>query len=297
MSIDGVGNGAGLEVVDCPVCGPAPSTVWMDEGKPTRYVRCRTCGTVYASPRASHAVRYAWLDQTFGLGANAVANAMGRRPALAQEAALIQNHVREGRMLDIGCDLGDLFEWFAGPAWQRYGVEISPSAARYAAETFAAQVFTGTVHEAAFPNASFDVVTMIDMLYYVEDPRADLQEVARILKPGGLVAIEITGQSYQLRRSRGLLCWLLDHRWTRLYTDSSYLFWFGPEGLQRLLQVCGFEIVADHVIGSPVSSRSWRNHLAAGYCGLISGASRLSRRWLGWAPKHLVLARKMSTAP
>ncbi len=290
--MDSIGNEPDLEVVDCPVCGPAQQRVWMDDGKPTRYVRCLGCGTVYASPRSSHAARYAWLDQTFGLGANAVANAMGRRPALAQEGALIRSYVGEGCLLDIGCDLGDLFEGFAGPAWQRYGVEVSPSAARHAARTCAAQVFTGTVEEAAFPAAFFDVVTLIDMLYYVDDPRAELQEVARILKPGGLVAIEITGQSYQLRRSRGLLCWLLDHRWTRLDTDSSYLFWFGPEGLRRLLLACGFEVVADHVIGSPVSSSSWRNHLAAGYRALISGASRVSRRWLSWAPKHLVLAQK-----
>jgi SAM-dependent methyltransferase len=172
---------------------------------------------------------------------------------LAQEATILKSHITSGRLLDIGCDLGDLFNWFPDPIWQRFGVELSPSAAAYARKTYDAQVFTGTVREAALPNAFFDLVTMIDMLYYVDDPRADLEEVKRIIKPGGLLAIEISGQGYQLMRSRGFLCWLLDHRWTRLNTDSSYLYWFSPKGLEKLLGNCGFRTNSTYIFSATTS--------------------------------------------
>jgi len=55
----------------------------------------------------------------------------------------------------------------------------------------------GTIHDAAFADESFDLVTMIDMLYYLDDPRADLDRVVRLLKPGGCLAIEVTGEAYQ----------------------------------------------------------------------------------------------------
>jgi SAM-dependent methyltransferase len=280
-----------IEHVNCPVCDTDDHVVWMEDGKPTRYVRCRTCRTVYASPRASKAVRYAWLDTTFGYGENALQNSKNRQPVLAQEASILQNYLNGGRLLDVGCDLGDFFKWFHNPQWQRFGVEISPSAAAYAGKTYSAQVFTGTLRESAFPNAFFDLVTMLDMLYYVDNPRADLEEVSRILKPGGLLAIELAGQTYQLLRSRGLLCLLLDHRWTRLHTDSSYLYWFNPEGLKKLLKNCGFKVIDVNVVGSPTSPSLIRNYIADVYQAIITITARMSIRWLTCGPKYFLLAQ------
>lgn len=282
-----------LEFVTCPICGPVPNTAWMDYGKPTRYIRCLTCGTIYASPRTPRAQRYAWLDKEYGIGPEAIHIEARRRPALAHEAALIHRCIRGGRMLDIGCDLGSLFKWFPSPRWQRFGVELCPSAAEYAATMHAAEVSAGTIHQTHFPAASFDLVTMIDMLYLVDDPRADLQEVARVLKPDGFLAIELPGQAYYLRRCRGPLCLLLDHCWTKLYNDASHLFWFNPEGLRRLLYGSGFLIKTIHVIGSPVSSSQVRNSLSRTYSNLMDLLCRFSRRWLNWAPKYLVLAQRI----
>jgi 2-polyprenyl-3-methyl-5-hydroxy-6-metoxy-1,4-benzoquinol methylase len=280
-----------IEHVNCPVCEADNSVVWMEDGKQTRYVRCRTCRTVYASPRASKSVRYAWLDTTYGYGEKAFQNSRRRQPVLAQEAAILQNHITGGKLLDIGCDLGDLFNWFQSREWQRFGIELSPSAAAYANKTYDAQIFTGTVREATFPNAFFDLVTMLDMLYLVDDPRADLEEVKRIIKPGGLLAIEISGQRYQLMRSRGFFCWLLDHHWTRLSTDSSYLYWFSPNGLEKLLGNCGFRVNSTYIVGSPTSSSFFRNNLAGVYRTFINTMFRVSRQWLTLAPKYLLIAQ------
>ena len=153
-----------IEIVNCPVCDAAPTKIWMDDRKPTRYVKCIVCETIYASPRASSSARFSWLDSTFRLGDNALLNAKARTQALAQESALLQKYVKGGRLLDVGCDLGNFFHWFSNPRWERYGVEISPSAAAFAANTYAAQVYNGSIDKAAYPDVFFDLVTMLDML-------------------------------------------------------------------------------------------------------------------------------------
>lgn len=115
-----------IEYVNCPVCETDNHVVWMDDGKPTRYVRCRTCRTVYASPRASRIVRDAWLDTTFGLSPQVLELTVARCPALMREAAIIQRIKDKGRMLDVGCSTGAFFEYFNKTNWERYGVELSP---------------------------------------------------------------------------------------------------------------------------------------------------------------------------
>jgi SAM-dependent methyltransferase len=264
--------------------------VWLDDGKPTRYLRCRTCGTVYASPRASRASRHAQIDSTFGVGTISERNAASRRPALAAEAEVIKRFIPSGTLLDIGCDLGDFFPFFPSPTWERFGVELSCSAASYASKTYAAQVHAGTLEAANYPSRSFDVVTMIDMLFYLDDPVAELQTVARVLRPGGLLGIEIPGLSYTLLRNKGLLCLLIDGEWSRLRTDSSYLYWFSMSGLSKLLKQCGFTPCYWEAVSSPV-----RTSLAQ-ILSMLYGSSmrRISGRWprsLAWAPKYLCLAR------
>ena len=282
----------GVEIVNCPVCGASPIKIWMEDGKLTHYVKCGECGTIYASPRAPYSVRSAWLDSTFGLGENAFQNADSRREALAQEANLLKYHVNGGRFLDVGCDLGHFFQWFPDPSWERYGVEISPSAAEFAAKTYSAKVHIGTIKNNAYPEAFFDLVTMLDMLYYVDDPQSDFHEIHRILKPGGKLAIEIPGQGYQLLRSRGIVCWLLEHRWTRFSSDSSYINWISPSGLRRLLKSCGYEIRWKYIINSPTSSLAWRNFFSK----VHNRVSKLLIKWsfqsLTWAPKYMVIAQK-----
>jgi 2-polyprenyl-3-methyl-5-hydroxy-6-metoxy-1,4-benzoquinol methylase len=264
----------------------------LEDGKPTRYVQCIGCSTIYASPRSSHASRYAWLDERFSLGENAFQNAQARKPALERIATILQRYLSGGALLDIGCDLGNLFEYFRKPEWKTYGVELSPSAAEYASNTYGAKVHSGFVSQAKFPDVFFDLVTMLDMFYHVEDPRADLKEVARILKPGGYLAIEISGQAYFMFRSIGIVSWLIDRQWSRLDTNSVYLFFFSPAGLRKLVEESGLNIKATHIINSPVTSNPVRNLISGTHGLLIRFLSKFSPRWINWSPKYLLVAQK-----
>ena len=287
-------NGETVEIAVCPVCDQAPSRVWRDDGKPTRYRRCLGCGLVYASPRASRAKRYAWLNQTFAVTESLRALTEARRPALKREAQIIHAYVSGGRMLDVGCSLGALFEFFPPPLWERWGVELSASAADYAAQVSGAHVHVGTLASADYPAQYFDLVTLVDTLYYLDDPAGELREIRRVLKPGGVAAVETPGQAYILWRNYGLVARLLDGVWSRAATDSSYIYWFTPWGLERLLRRCGLQPIGWQVVPSPTRANRWMKVLSEIHFRSLQLGARLFPVYaLTWAPKYLCVARRV----
>lgn len=106
------------------------------------------------------------------------------------------------RMLDVGCGTGVLALLAAeatGPAGEVVGIDPAPRmiaiARAKARETgSAAQFKLGVIERLPFEDASFEVVLSSLMLHHLpsEVKRAGLQEVYRVLKPGGrLVVVDI----------------------------------------------------------------------------------------------------------
>jgi SAM-dependent methyltransferase len=191
----------------------------------------------------------------------------------------------------VGCSIGVLFEFFPEKQWKRYGVELSSTAAQYASNHYACEIFTGTLQSANYDNAQFDLVTVIDTLYYMDDPGAEIKEIKRILKPGGLIAIEIAGQAYILFRNYGYFAGSFIKRNHRAPSNSSYIYWFNPGGLFKLLIKYGLTPVGCEVIPSPKSSIWLNNLMISIHYRSVHTIYQLTKQALTWAPKYLLLAR------
>lgn len=103
------------------------------------------------------------------------------------------------QILEVGCGTGAMLRAlvrrpdFAGRA---VGIDQSPvfvdAAKRFAmAEGVSERVdfMVGDAHAIAFPDASFDAVIVNTVMSHVSEPGTVLAEVARVLRPGGKVAI------------------------------------------------------------------------------------------------------------
>ena len=95
-----------------------------------------------------------------------------------------------GRALDLGCGTGVLTLALARRGLATVGIDHSEemlvlARQKLAAEGLGAELSTGDVRELPFGDASFDVVTCQGLLHHLEDLRPCLQELDRVLKPGG----------------------------------------------------------------------------------------------------------------
>lgn len=105
--------------------------------------------------------------------------------------ALVMQHAKGGVVLDYGCALGEWALKVAPVASHVHGIDISDVAIA-SAQASAAQRGLGNTdfavmdaHHTAYPDNHFDLVFGIGIIHHL-DTRLSLQEVARVLKPGGV---------------------------------------------------------------------------------------------------------------
>ncbi|HEY7915286.1 MAG TPA: class I SAM-dependent methyltransferase [Blastocatellia bacterium] len=140
-----------------------------------------------------------------------------------------------GSILDVGCGSGFFLRALDGERWDRFGVETGQAAAASAGRALGPhRVFNGTLIESACADEAFDVVTFWSSLEHMNDPRANLLEARRIIKPAGTLIVQAPNiESYQARWFGG--------DWFALDAPR-HRYHFSRATLERLLNETGFEI-------------------------------------------------------
>src|SRR5262249_28333268 len=133
--------------VACPSCG----TVLFEKclAAPDRYhgrnqlyilERCRSCGLIrlMSPPSTMEMTQHysAAYDQAVSRAGEDPKRWRGRRETVLR-------YKSGGAILDLGCSSGAFLSTVRSPAWQLFGVEISPAMAQQAESRLGAQVFVG----------------------------------------------------------------------------------------------------------------------------------------------------------
>lgn len=97
------------------------------------------------------------------------------------------------RLLDAGCGTGGLLRDLrrAFPSAELTGLDFSARACALARERTDATVVEGTVTALPFASCSFDAVVSADVVCQVEDGARALRELARVVRPGGTVVVNV----------------------------------------------------------------------------------------------------------
>jgi SAM-dependent methyltransferase len=96
-----------------------------------------------------------------------------------------------GRILDLGCGAGWFLREMRDKGWDAYGVEINSTAAGLGRSKAGLNIFAGTLQQARFPSEFFEYVRANHSFEHISCPSETLEEVWRIMRPGGRLLIGV----------------------------------------------------------------------------------------------------------
>jgi SAM-dependent methyltransferase len=281
--------GAGRETLTkrCLVCGDDRIRFRLKQA-PTIVLQCDNCGLVFVDPLPGETeLRALYLDYDLGEADPAFASLLASRrksraPVFQEVLKELIAHGARGRLLDVGCSFGFLLSLAKERGLEPTGVDLSLNAVRYVGDRLRLPAHHGTLFDAKLPDGAFDVVTMVGVFEHVPDPLETLREIARILRPGGLLAVEVPNAHFNLLRGRLHASW---------FYIGNHLLNFTPQALVTSLEAAGFRC-AKLWCGKADRPGGWVFNVAKS--SVVTAARFVARafRWY-WGPSLVALAVKV----
>lgn len=221
--------------VSCPVCGSRESRLYWDF-RTHQFVRCAACELVYQNPQpvpddlvARYDVDYFQYELTNDRNFYNLMK-LGMQD-VGFESLSFPGTVR--RFLDVGCATGMLLEDMQQRGWEVQGVEVCRASAEYGIRQRGVPIEVATLEGASLPSEHFSAAHFSHLIEHLTAPRGFLEEVYRVLAPGGYALVTTPNVD-------GLQARLFGKEWRSAIADHVCLF--NKENLRRLLTETGFHI-------------------------------------------------------
>lgn len=156
-----------------------------------------------------------------------------------KKVALWFNPYLHGQVLDLGCGEGELSRFI--PAKKLVLSDISTTALTKA-RAYSPYVITADSSFLPFSNHSFDTVLFTEVIYHLPQPSETLNEIYRVLRPGGF-CIFTAGikNSLSLRFRETLNKW--SHQ-TPQHTYGIFFSYYSSQEISHMFKLSGFNILS-----------------------------------------------------
>jgi len=230
-------------------------------------VQCLNCGLVYVSPRPDPNELYALYGETYFK--NDDDGTVGYHDYIADERNIRKSFNRRldrlhsfiqpvggnNKLLDVGCAVGFFMDEASKRGWQVAGVDVSGFAIDYIKGRFGHDAYNLSIlDETPFIEGSYRLITLWDVIEHVPDPKGHIEQIARLLQPGGIVALMTPDvQSLPAR--------LTGKRWIGYKLSDEHVYYFDVKTLTRMLNEAGFDVVDVRHEGKFVTMRLFLDRL------------------------------------
>ena len=226
----------------------------MNAYKASHLVRCRSCGFVFSSQAASAAdleTYYARYPRITALPDITVKR-------YNELLSSFEKYRHTNRLIDLGCGNGLFLEQAKKRGWDVWGTEISESSLE---ECRAKGIHAVKPEDASMlsRDRSFDVVTSLEVIEHLPNPKQEAKLIASLLRSGGVLYLT-TPNFNSLSRL------FLRSKWN-VIGYPEHLCYFTPRTIVKLLNKHGLE--SKNITTTGISPYRFRRSFSdAGYGGI-----------------------------
>ncbi len=225
-----------IKHVNCDLCGKDNSEKVLEKSG-TFYVRCKECGFVYMNPRRGDSDLE---NENFQVYGDALPKYAGKyspknQSIYRRRLRYFSKYRKLNRILEIGCNAGAFLYQAQKMGWDCQGVEPVRDCTNYARDKYGLDVIPDILENAMLPENSFDVVYSNAVFEHLPHPTSVLLEIARVLRPGGMVYTNTVNYDCYTRE-------LLGKDWKLLHPDG-HLSLYTPVTLTCFHKKAGLEVL------------------------------------------------------
>lgn len=218
----------------CQICGSDDLRDYVKH-EDGHYLQCAACRFIVNANADELMARASEHYDTEDYFEGYASRGAGKVRSARQRINLVQSFVARGRLLDIGCSVGDTLIAARDAGFEAVGLDVGEYPVQHCRE-LGFEVHRASITDTGLPDDCFDVVTLWDVIEHIPRTSEGLREVCRILKPGGIAVImtpsgeylraHLTRQTYRGYR----------RKWAR-----THLLYHNGRTLARVLRECGLK--------------------------------------------------------
>lgn len=287
------------KLVACPDCGSSAS---RKIGQQIYYstlmslLACRSCGLVYADTRIDPEVLRGHFERAYK---DEAYFSDQRRLIFQHISSIVQERAPSGAsVIDIGGAEGHLLSTIHGvrPDLDLTLNDVSSAACAYGAEKFGLRTACAPVAELAALERTFDVLLLIDVIYYEPDLCGLWEAVGSLLDKQTCLILRVPNKFALLSRLERLRAVLATAKQRSMFAsialfNPEHIYVFTRPYLLQKLRRLGFTSI-EFLPSPPLNRRGWANGVTGTYYRAARVAHGLSGGSLVATPAMVVVAAR-----
>jgi 2-polyprenyl-3-methyl-5-hydroxy-6-metoxy-1,4-benzoquinol methylase len=213
--------------------------------------QCPRCSFIFLDPRlTAEELRLLYSDEYFlHDGAD-----FGAHSATDYETAAIKGSVKfpeilgwirrfkpSGDFFEIGCGMGYFLDYACQQGYSVSGIEYAELGARTCRDKFGLDVTRSSIEELSAPSRRYDIIFMGDVLEHLVRPLEMLAKTRAMLKPSGIVALEIPSMFNTLTGRAAVAAYRVLNIRKKMALPPYHVNEFTPKTLRLIILQAGFK--------------------------------------------------------
>jgi len=204
-------------------------------------LECRNCSLVYLEP-AHQDLKGFYEEEYRKLYTPVIGNALNSQELFDICLPIQKDRVERlkylldptKKILDVGCASGAFLYSVKSYVNECRGMEFNSDNVRFVKEVLGIKVYNESIEKADLPKDYFDIVTIFQVLEHVDDPLAFLKEIYNLLKPEGVICVEVPNIH------DALLSVYEIEQYADFWFREPHIFNYSPQTLTLMLEKAGF---------------------------------------------------------